>query len=364
MAKNNGVVPFAHGVQSTEVDFTKALDLSDLKDKAILITGGASGLGAGFFRAWAPHGATIVIGDTNESAGRALVREVISSTKNTNLHFIKLDVTNWQSQVDYFREASKLSPHGGIDCVVANAGISGGADTHGFENPPDYYSMDKPQPPNLNILDVNLTGVMYTTALATSYLHRNPGSQNCSVDARSRSRDRHIILVSSIAGLLGLPTQSIYSASKHAVVGLFRSLRVTAPITHGIRVNMICPYFVVTPILGIAGAAAMAGGGVAKVEDVVEAATRLVTDQSIIGRGLVVGPKVNVTEAQQVGLDIDENGKRGVWDVYADDFEHSDIFTKRVIALTNIVAGRRGWSGLLGDLGSALISPMKSLLGL
>ena len=131
------------------------------------------------------------------------------------------------------------------------------------------------------------------------------------------------MLISSIAGLCALPTVPYYCAAKHGVVGLFRALRITSPIKHGIRINMINPCkrhldndytkretgannvtdFVETPLLKIEGALVMAGGAMAKIEDVVEAATRLVADQGIIGRALVIGPKASSTLTKTAGLE-------------------------------------------------------------
>ena len=367
MALSNGQVPIPHTIQSPEVDFSKPVNVSLVAGKTIVITGGASGLGAGFFTAWASYGACVIIGDVNEVAGKALVKKTRSVAGNQNLHFHPLDVTSWSSQLSFFQKAVKLSPHGGIDVVVANAGISGSDETAAFENPPGYTaaSLEASRPPSLKILDINLTGVIYTTTLANSFLSRNPGSEKCSLKAVDGPRDRLIILVSSCAGLMPLSTQSIYAASKHAVIGLFRSLRITMPIVHGIRVNVLCPYFVATPLLGLAGNVILAGGGVATTVDVVEAATRLVADKGIIGRGLAIGPKVNMGDMRDAGLDVADvqSPNRAVWDVYAHDFEQSDIFTRRIIALTNLTADRRGWIGLLGDLGWAISSPVRRLFG-
>jgi NAD(P)-dependent dehydrogenase (short-subunit alcohol dehydrogenase family) len=274
-------------------------------------------------------------------------------------------VTSWESQVSFFREACKLSPHGGIDCVVANAGISGGHENAAFEEPPDYSTISNPPKPSLQIIQINLIGVLYTTTLAISYLSRNPGSSRCSVQGTSGPRDRHLILVSSIAGLCPIATQSIYGTSKHGVIGTFRSLRVTVPILHGIRVNALCPYFVDTPILGVAGAAVLAGGAPATVASVVDAATRLVADSTIIGRGLAIAPKASMKEAKEAGFDVDEtqDGERAIWDVHAHDFGQSDIFSRRVVAVTNIKGDQRGVLALLGDLGWAFTSPIRRIFG-
>ena len=139
------------------------------------------------------------------------------------------------------------------------------------------------------------------------------------------------------------------------------------PLARGIRINMLNPYFVDTPILGPAGALVMAGGGLAEIENVVEAATRCVTDQSIMGRGLIIGPKAIMEEAKAAGFEVgdwEKGEEQAVWDVYAHDFEQSDVFTRRVIAVTNLRTGRRGLMGILSDIGWAFTpTTVRRLLG-
>ena len=111
--------------QSEPINLDKPYDAANVKGKTIVITGGASGFGAGFVRKWALNGATIVIGDINEELAQKLVGEVRKETGNENVHFVYCNVCDWLSQVRFFKEAARLSPHGGIDMVVANAGIAG-----------------------------------------------------------------------------------------------------------------------------------------------------------------------------------------------------------------------------------------------
>ena len=228
--------------QSPAIDTNSVSEETWIKDKTIVITGGASGFGEGFLRRWAADGATVVIGDINIQRGDQLVREVRSKTQNPNLHFFHCDVTDWQSQVQFFKDAINVSPHGGIDTVVANAGISDS--TFAFETP-ESLDAPNPSPPNLAVIDVNLKGVLYTSHLALFYLARNPQSASAdpSCDPIRTLRDRHLLLMSSMAGLGPIPTQTLYATSKHAVVGLYRNLRCSSFI-HGVRINLICPYFV------------------------------------------------------------------------------------------------------------------------
>src|SRR4051794_22228383 len=87
--------------QSPPVDTKEPYDAGWVAGKTIIITGGASGFGEGFFRKWAENGANVIIGDVNNDKGKALVEEVRKQTGNAQLHYIHCDVTNWQSQVDF-----------------------------------------------------------------------------------------------------------------------------------------------------------------------------------------------------------------------------------------------------------------------
>lgn len=351
--------------QSPPIDLAVPYSDEWLRGKTILITGGASGFGEGFFRRWATAGANVIIGDINDKRGKDLVEEVRRSTKNVNLHFIHCDVTIWQSQVDMFHLALKLSPTGGLDAVVANAGVTDSIDPPFFE--PHDLSTDTPKPPNLKCLEVNLIGLTYTTYLAQFYLARNPHS--AIVDATAQPgpnrRDRHLLLLGSIASLGAIPGQPLYGAAKHGVLGLFRSLRSTA-VVGGLRINLLCPYFIDTPLLFAGARILLAGGAMGNPQDVVEAGTRMMADTRIIGRSLVVGPKVKFSKDNefQVVPQNDPNGvETAMWEAYAEDFEIVEAFSERFVRLLNGIERAKGWGGWVVDMAGAVTYPVRNVLG-
>lgn len=350
--------------QSPPLDLTIPYEPSWVKGKTILITGGASGFGAGFVRKWAENGATIIIGDINTPKGYALVQEVRRETGNKNIHFIHCDVTSWQSQVSLFKEAVKLSPHGGIDTVVANAGIAGTDHTA----LPKALDANAPPKPDFKILDVNLMGVMYTTHLAYFWLPKNPGSTDWSTlcSPSERVRDRHLLLLGSVASLAPIAVQPQYCAAKHAVLGLFRSLRSTS-FMHGIRVNLLCPYFIDTPILTTPARLLLAGGATGKVEDVVDAGTRFVADSRILGRAIVIGPKIHVKQNDTTGewdvVGEGEGTETALWEPCADDWEDMEAFNRNIVRLLNQVQRVRGRFGWISDIGKAVKYGFGNLLG-
>lgn len=347
----------AHPLQSPPIDISTPYNAEWVKDKVILITGGASGFGAGFVRHWAKNGATVIIGDINVQKGDALCRDI-----NTRLvgagkaHFVHCDVTDWQSQVNLFKEAVRLSPHGGIDTVVANAGIAGKDILQEGTN------FDAPEPPrpSLKMIDVNIMGVMYTTHLAYFWLPRNPGSSPSDISADPKSpRDRHLLLLGSVASLSPVAIQPQYCASKHAVLGLFRSLRATSAL-QGVRINLLCPYFIDTPIVPAGARLILAGGAMGKVEDVVDAATRFVSDARILGRALVIGPRTHVRQKstgdwEVVTSDTPDSLETAIFEPYADDWADQDAWNRNFVSLLNTVQATRGWIGWAQDVVKAVL---------
>jgi len=213
--------------QSPPLDTTAPFDTLSLQDKTIVVTGGASGFGKGFAKRWANCGAIVIIGDIDTTQGKAFVEELRKETANPSHQFIRCDVTDWQSQVDLFRTAVELSPHGRIDQVVANAGVQ---ELGTKLDQPQNLDKDEPPKPQWTTIDVNLIGVLYTVHLAMFWLPRNPAP------ASDAQPDRHLLLIGSVASLVPFAGHIQYSIAKHGVLGLFRSLRATSW-KDGIRVN-------------------------------------------------------------------------------------------------------------------------------
>ena len=110
--------------QLPSVDTTAPLNTSNLAGKVILIIEGASEFGAAWARNFANYEARLMIGDVADSAGHPLVAELRQLSNSDHHHYVHCDVTDWQSQVDFFREVVRLSPHRGVDVVIANAGVA------------------------------------------------------------------------------------------------------------------------------------------------------------------------------------------------------------------------------------------------
>lgn len=216
-------------------------------------------------------GANVTIGDLDVKNGEAFART------NRALEFRRCNVLDWQDQLALFEYAS--TRRGGIDIVVANAGVT----EKGFSMTDD---LDKPA---LFTLNINLQAQFYTAKLAHYYLRRNPTGPG---------RDRLLLLVGSVASIGEIPGAPEYTASKHGMLGLMKSLRRTAP-ADGIRVNSIHPWFVETGIIDEGVKMLLAGTTYARIEDVVRAIT-ILTTRNVNGRALaIMAPDVGILDLFQ-----------------------------------------------------------------
>ncbi|KAI5846272.1 hypothetical protein DFP73DRAFT_476417 [Morchella snyderi] len=328
-----GLTPGEVLYSQTPIDLSKPYDESTVKGTTIVITGGASGIGEGMLRRFAPLGATVVIGDVNTVRGEALVKELRASTGNQNLHFVRVDVVSYPSQCAFFRSALALSPSGHLNTIIANAGV--GEIGH-FESPTGAPDTDPPEPPMATI-DVNIKGAIFTARLALHHLKSTPPGQ-----------DRHLLFLGSLASFAAGPAMAVYSASKHAVLGFFRSLRLYPSARDGVRLNIVCPYFVDTPILPLGGRTMLAGLERALVEDVVEAAARLVCERGVMGRSLCVAPR----------------GSGGVVEMGVGEMEEVEVFSRRIVRALNREAAVRSWVHMWWDLWVLfVVGPVVRLFG-
>ncbi|MGE2835922.1 SDR family NAD(P)-dependent oxidoreductase [Mycobacterium sp. SMC-4] len=192
---------------------------SSLKGKAAFITGGASGIGAALSAKLASEGAQVWIADRQFDVAERLAARLRDT--GAAVQAVQLDVRDAEA----FERAiaSVVQSSGRIDYLFNNAGIGigGEVDTLTLEDWSD-------------IIDVNLRGVVHGIQAAYPTM--------------IRQRSGHIVNTASMAGLITTAAQAGYSATKHAVVALSKTARVEGA-THGVRVSVLCPGVVRTPIL-------------------------------------------------------------------------------------------------------------------
>lgn len=203
-----------------------------LSGRAALVTGAARGLGAAIALRLAEEGADVLATDLcrdvegagQEGGTEQELRHLVERIRGLGRHAFAAhgDVRDPEELEAAVREG--VTQLGGLDIVVANAGISSWA-------PVTELSLQQWQA----VVDVNLTGVFNTVKAALPHL-------------LSRGRGGSVVLMSSIAGIRALLNEVHYVASKHGVTGMARALaNELGP--HNIRVNSVHPTYVRTPMM-------------------------------------------------------------------------------------------------------------------
>ncbi|KAG6746977.1 hypothetical protein POTOM_049353 [Populus tomentosa] len=195
-------------------------DNNKLAGKVAIITGGASGIGEATARLFAEHGAlTVVIADIQDELGH----QVATSIGHHRCSYMHCDVTD-EEQVKSLVEWTVKS-FGRLDIMFSNAGILGSSDQ--------------------TILNLDLSGydrlfAINARGMATCVKH----AARVMVERRLRGS---IVCTASVAASNGGRSRTDYHMSKHAVLGLVRSASMQLGV-HGIRVNCVSPYGLVTPL--------------------------------------------------------------------------------------------------------------------
>jgi NAD(P)-dependent dehydrogenase (short-subunit alcohol dehydrogenase family) len=186
-----------------------------LAGRVALVTGAAGGLGRATARALAAEGAVVVAADVDEAGAHAVADEVGG-------HVIACDVSDLEA--NRAAVAYAVDTCGGLDLVHLNAGVMSGCGVDGDFDLALYR----------RAMGVNLDGVVFGVHVALPALRARGGGA--------------IVATASLAGLTGAPYDAFYSANKHAVVGLVRSLG--PPLAEqGIRFNAVCPGYAESAII-------------------------------------------------------------------------------------------------------------------
>ncbi len=189
----------------------------------VFLTGASSGIGAALARQYAGQGASLGL----VARRRPELEQLAASLPHPERHRIyAVDVTDHAALAA--AAAAFIAVNGGVDVVIANAGISYGTSTA--------------QAQDLAVFErILATNVAATVATFAPFL---PAMQR---QAQADSRDCRLVGIGSVAGIRGLPGAGAYSASKAAVISYCESLRVELRAS-GIKVVTICPGYIDTPM--------------------------------------------------------------------------------------------------------------------
>lgn len=190
--------------------------MAEMSYRTALVTGASSGLGRGLALWLGRRGVKVYAAARRRPQLDALAQEAREA--GANIEPVELDVSHAEATVERVRELDDAC--GGLDLVVANAGVGGQTNARDF-----------PWEHAKKVIDVNVTGAVATLS---------------AVLPRMVERDRgHLVGISSLASCRGLPQNAAYSASKAFLNTFLESLRVDL---HGTRVRVTCikPGFVKT----------------------------------------------------------------------------------------------------------------------
>ncbi len=184
-----------------------------LKDRVCIVTGGSQGIGEACVRRFAREGARVVIADIADATGQALASEL-------QANYIHCDVGD-KAQVDEM-VALTVCLHGRIDVLVNNAGIFRAADF-----------LDVTEADFDAVLRINLKGAF----LAGQAVARQMAKNKCG----------SIVNMSSVNGVMAIPTIASYNVSKGGINQLTRVMAL-ALVDKGIRVNAVAPGTIATEL--------------------------------------------------------------------------------------------------------------------
>lgn len=185
--------------------------------KVVLVTGGSRGIGAATVEQFAKNGYSVII-NYNRSVSSAERLQSRLRAEGCDVHLFKADVTSLvelKAMFDYVTKYFKK-----LDVLVNNAGVSLVKQIQ-----------DVTEREYDDVMNVNAKGTYFCCKYALPLLKNNGSSS--------------IINVASVWGVIGASCESVYSMSKHAVVGLTRSLAEELSLT-GITVGAVCPPIVLT----------------------------------------------------------------------------------------------------------------------
>ncbi|MGE0257674.1 MAG: SDR family NAD(P)-dependent oxidoreductase [Alphaproteobacteria bacterium] len=195
------------------------LPAMEMQDRAVVVTGGASGIGKATALLLARSGARVLIGDIDENGGQAVAAQAAGET--LALEFLPLDLTRTES-VEAFAAAAHAKAGGPLDGLVNGAGWD--RIQPFMENPPEMWD---------RLIAINLMGAIRLTRLVLPPM----------IEARAGK----IVNIASDAGRVGSTGETVYAAAKGGLIAFTKSLA-REMARYRINVNCVCPGPTDTPL--------------------------------------------------------------------------------------------------------------------
>ena len=190
--------------------------MQDFSDKTVWITGASSGIGKALALAFAEAGARIIL-----SGRRVDALQAVADALATEALVLPFEVTDFEALAATVEVAWGWT--GRVDILVNNAGIS--QRSLAIDTDPSVYT---------ELINVDLLAPIWLTQLQLQRMAAAGGG--------------HIVAISSVAGRIGAPLRTAYSAAKHGLIGYMDALRSEVSVPHNIQVTNVLPGSVATDV--------------------------------------------------------------------------------------------------------------------
>jgi len=188
----------------------------DFNNKTVWITGASSGIGEALAKIFGAKGACIILSGRRVDALEAVADEI-----RTDTHIVPFEVTDYEALSGIVKQAWAWK--GKVDILVNNAGVTQrGLAIH---TKPQVYT---------DLINIDLIAPIWLTQLQLPKMVEAGGA--------------HIVAISSVAGRIGAPLRTAYSAAKHGLIGYMDALRTEVSVRHNINVTNVLPGSVATNI--------------------------------------------------------------------------------------------------------------------